>query len=1006
MMSPKTSTHFRLPGGWFSDGLLAACGLICLIAVAPPALAGGDHLLLDRALATIAANRGDLSIRPDISENPFALSRFRRWVENPIDAPTEAQREALGLFLKAHSPVLWLQGVARLGDVDVASPPPSSGRADFSPPDDLPESVRRAVLLVMSAVVEAEGRLTQLRDTVSPEQMAAFAIHLYPEEAEDVTIPGEDEGLGAALDAAGRVDREAMLIAACSVLESLTAARSLLEADLHRDLASVSIETPAGRVEIGGRGPDVHDRPAALIIDLGGDDVYQGRVASGLQGNCSIVLDLDGDDVYQGEDFTQGCGHWGIGILLDLKGDDLYRSGRYAQGAGLFGVGLLIDGEGEDSYLGARFVQAASAWGWGGLLDLGGEDVYLCRQMGQAYAGVLGAAVLCDLGGNDKYLSGAKAPDPREPDMNQSFAQGFAMGIRDLAGGGLAVLADQWGNDLYQCQYFGQGASYWMGVGVLYDGSGKDTYAARRYAQGAGIHFAVGLFLDAAGDDLTASWGVSQGCGHDYGIGILINEKGNDAYVSSWLSMGASEANGTGIFVDNEGSDGYENSSGMAVGRLIESRRAGGIGLFMDAGGQDRYSGQGSNNGVWGSNRWAVGIDDDAGQPSGLQLLTPTTPSGPEEAAGEQRVAEKRHLATALERSLGLPNPLKIEGLLSVAAHWGLENRIPKDAQEVLLGLNPEETVPAMVDLLGTPDIMARLFMDRFFAIHAYQAIPALVPQTEDPDPVIRARALYQLGRLKDTSGLDACLKAAQDLSWRVRANALRAVGEILDKGRLEALAPIKVALVKALEKDDPTVIVHYLEEHDLRAAALLSVIARATPLDYEIYRQFMATPSGPGEKDAFQKAYARFALPHAAVSAPLVAEWIHAINHSKDIAEALLIHLVDLDPAVRRSAMYALAQLRYRPAMHRIIPMLNDPELWVRDTAVLSLALFDAAAVDPLAAAMAAGTPAFIITGLEVLGRIETEKSRGIIEGYSTDPDEGVRRAVELALRNFKKEE
>ena len=67
---------------------------------------------------------------------------------------------------------------------------------------------------------------------------------------------------------------------------------------------------------------------------------------------------------------------------------------------------------------------------------------------------------LCDLGGNDKYLAGAEAPDPREPDMNQSFAQGFAMGIRELAAGGEAVLADQWGNDLYQCQYFGQGASY------------------------------------------------------------------------------------------------------------------------------------------------------------------------------------------------------------------------------------------------------------------------------------------------------------------------------------------------------------------------------------------------------------------------------------------------------------------------------------------------------------------------------------------------------------------
>ncbi len=985
--------------------LLAVTGsLLCLMAVTPPSQAGRDDLLLDRALAVIAANRSDLSIRPDLSSTPFALSRFRRWVENPMLAPAEAQREALGLFLKGHSAPLWLQGIARLGDLDVTSPPPSNGPAELALPDDLPESARKAIRIIMNAVMGAEGRMTQLRDSVPPDQRKAFTIHLCPEGLEDVAMPAEAAGLEAAVDAAGRVDREVILLAALPVLESLSTARSLLEADPQRDLPSIAIETPAGRVEIGGRGPDLHSRPAAVIIDLGGDDVYQGRVASGLEGRCSIVLDLGGNDIYIGEDYTQGCGHWGIGILLDLKGNDLYRSGRYAQGAGLFGLGLLIDGEGEDSYLGARFVQAAAAWGWGGLLDLGGEDVYLCRQAGQAYAGVLGTATLCDLGGNDKYLSGVEAPDPREPDMNQSFAQGFAMGIRDLAAGGLAVLADQWGNDLYQCQYFGQGASYWMGVGVLYDGAGKDTYAARRYAQGAGIHVAVGLLLDVGGDDLTASWGVSQGCGHDYGIGILINEYGNDTYVSNWLSMGASEANGNGIFVDNAGTDGYENSSGMAVGRLIESRRAGGIGLFLDAGGQDRYSRQGSNNGVWNSNRWAVGMDDDAGQPSGIRLLTPTPFPGPDEAAGRRRIAEQRRLKTTLERTHGLSNPLKIEGLLSVAAHWGLEVRTPEEAQEELLGLDPDETIPVMMDLLGTPDIMARLFMNRLFAVHAYQAIPALLPKAEDPDPLIRARALEQLGRLKDTRALEASRKAARASAWRVRAAAVRALGDILDQGRLETLAPMKVALGEALEKDDPAVIEHYLEVDDRRSAALLSVIARAVPLDYDTYKHLAAPPAGADEREAFRKAHARVALVQAAVAAPLVGGWIQDISHSADIAEALLVHLTDPDPAVKAAAAHALGQLRYHPAIPDLVPLLNDPRLQVRDATVLSLALFEGEAVDPVAAAMAAGSAALRITALDTLARIKTEESRSLIERYCTDPYQGVRRAAALALRNFEK--
>jgi len=534
------------------------------------------------------------------------------------------------------------------------------------------------------------------------------------------------------------------------------------------------------------------------------------------------------------------------------------------------------------------------------------------------------------------------------------------------------------------------------------DGSGRDTYVARRYAQGAGIHFAVGLLLDARGDDLTASWGVSQGCGHDYGIGILINEQGNDAYVSKWLSMGASEANGIGIFVDNAGSDGYENSSGMAVGGLIESRRAGGIGLFMDAGGQDRYSGHGSDNLVWGPNRWAVAIDDDAGCSSGIELLTATAPAGPEEETGARRVAEKRRLAEALERSQASHGQLKIKGLLSVATHWGLEEEVPQKAQEELLGLNPEETVPVIVDHLGTADIMARLFMDRLLAVHAYQSIPALILKTGDLDPLIRTRALYQLGRLKDTRALEACRKATQASPWRVRAAAVRALGDMLDQERLETLAPMKVAFTEALEKDDPAVIEQYLKEDERRTTALLSVIARAAALDYDTYKHLAAPPSGSSEKDAFREDFARLAFAHIEVTIPLLAEWIHDINHSKGVAEGLLVHLTDPDPAVKGAAAYALGQLRYLPAIPRLIPLLNDPELWVRDATVLSLALFNEEVLDPVAAAMAAGSPAFRITGLDVLARIRTEESRRFVEDYSTDPNQGVRRAAELALRSL----
>ena len=42
--------------------------------------------------------------------------------------------------------------------------------------------------------------------------------------------------------------------------------------------------TDLGLVKIGGTGADVHENHATLIIDLGGNDIYKGRIASGTDG--------------------------------------------------------------------------------------------------------------------------------------------------------------------------------------------------------------------------------------------------------------------------------------------------------------------------------------------------------------------------------------------------------------------------------------------------------------------------------------------------------------------------------------------------------------------------------------------------------------------------------------------------------------------------------------------------------------------------------------------------
>ncbi len=967
--------------------------------------------LLDRALASIAAKRSDLAIRSDLSDNPFAFNRFYRWMEKPDMAPVEAQQDIKDLFNTADDPEAWLKSLAGISDIAISETLPIKNYEHEIPFPLLPVPLRKAIQTILDAMYTANQEVDVLKNSISPEKRLLIDTFLNPGEClykETIEEPEKSDRykeVKEALKAASTVDKTRIAMSAVTLLRALAKAKSLLTETVqwNEEVTSFSFKTDLGMVSIGGTGPDRHSGGSALIIDLGGDDLYEGRVASGNDGKSGIVLDLAGNDVYLGGDCTQGSGNWGIGILIDLKGDDLYRAGNYAQGVGFFGVGLLIDGGGRDQYLGGRYVQAASSWGWGGLLDLGDEDIYQCERSGQAYAGVSGGSCLLDLGGDDKYISGIGAPDPREPDMNQSFAQGFSFGMRDMAAGGYAILADKSGNDLYQCQYFGQGASYWMGIGLLYDGRGKDTYIAHRYAQGAGIHFSLGLLLDSSGDDRTVSWGVSQGCGHDYGIGLFINESGNDTYSSDWLSMGASEANGVGVFIDNNGDDGYITRSGLAVGKLIPSRRAGGIGLFLDAGGQDGYAGRGGDNQSWGSNRWSVGMDCEEKGISGLNIQTSMAQLPMSRALKETMAEEKRRLRENLTRSERMTLHDKVEILLPIATHWGFENTIPGEAQERILSLDPKESLPIMAALLDTPDLMTLIFLEKVFTIYAFHARQILKGKLSDPDPLIQSRTLYYLGNLKDSRDLKDFFGILTHPSWKVRAIAIRAIGEILNRERLDILIPMKKALDDAAGEHPVPVLESFLinQEH---VNQLLSVLVRAFPMDYETYKKYKEK-TGEGEKSKRLDSFVHLVSDHLNETHALLKIWIHDINRSWEQSERLMEFLHDPDPAVKRAAAYALGQMAYLPAIPELLDLLKDNNLWVRDAAALSLALFGEKALSPIVWQMGNEPTSFKIIALDIIAGIKGTWAKEILMEYIQNPDENIQRAAKQALEKHERQ-
>ncbi len=311
------------------------------------------------------------------------------------------------------------------------------------------------------------------------------------------------------------------------------------------------------------------DKPNVLIVDIGGNDLYfakkEGSLATGLKGLGGII-DFEGDDKYFGKNFDLGCGVFGIGFIYDLEGNDIYQSDFATIGSGFAGFGFVIDNSGNDNYISKGY--------------------------SQGFGFTKGVGFIYDKSGNDFYLVQNGIIDNREVGYHSHLSQGFGFGIRDIASGGVGIILDLNGNDMYKGEYFVQGSSYWFSFGLLYDSTGNDTYSSRRYSQGAGTHFTTGVLMDREGDDSHYSWGVSLGCGHDFSSGFLFDYKGNDLYISDWLSIGAGNANGNGILIDFDGDDFYSSKNKDCMGYGNPDRNTFSIGILFDKNGKDLYNGK------------------------------------------------------------------------------------------------------------------------------------------------------------------------------------------------------------------------------------------------------------------------------------------------------------------------------------------------------------------------------------------------------------------------------
>lgn len=348
-----------------------------------------------------------------------------------------------------------------------------------------------------------------------------------------------------------------------------------------------------------------------VIFDPGGDDRYHD--AAFAESSVAVVVDLSGDDEYDGK---TAVAHSGIAILRDSgSGKDRYLGAKNSQAVAVGGIAVLYDEGGNDLYRSREVSQGFAVGGTAVLLESGGDDRYEAGAFSQGVGGPGGRGFLIDLKGEDHYEIASSIKDAlRSGRRSLSFGQGFGIGLRPGSAGGFGVLWDANGDDHYEAGLFAQGSAYWRGVGVLYDGAGDDHYEAWQYVQGSGVHLSAGILIDAAGDDVYHSWSLSQGCGHDLATGILLDLSGDDVVTAYSRAQGMGLTNGNGLYFDGDGEDRYLlglPSQGRGRGWFEPSvRKFGSLGIFLDLGGrQDIYDEPGKNGAEWGGGEVGIGVD-------------------------------------------------------------------------------------------------------------------------------------------------------------------------------------------------------------------------------------------------------------------------------------------------------------------------------------------------------------------------------------------------------------
>jgi hypothetical protein len=375
---------------------------------------------------------------------------------------------------------------------------------------------------------------------------------------------------------------------------------------------------------VSGESASRNDVETALLVDLGGDDVYTGSAGGANAARCAPPSDPN----------NPSCT---VSVVLDVEGDDLYQpdpvtaapfNHLVAFGSGMQGVGMLIDADGNDRYLAHvpadrqqslddSFVFGSAQMGFGLLSDFGGDDAYeltgTSRTLGETYShgsALTGMGALLDFGGKNVYrnqMSGFQSSEsngaPSADELLNGQGVGFfgggllydASGQADLETSIDVTAGTQWALGLVNP--VAQGVAVGGGAAVI-TGSGATTYRtiARRHASFQG---AADQPVRLPGEAAATGQAISA-----LGSSFLDDAGGDDVYdvTSSESQVAIIQGSGNVVgTIDTDGrlqEDGFPtygvvahvSAQGLASGILVPESGS----LLADHGGNDSYLARGT----------------------------------------------------------------------------------------------------------------------------------------------------------------------------------------------------------------------------------------------------------------------------------------------------------------------------------------------------------------------------------------------------------------------------